>query len=114
MPSRQVMDQYLYETLTSLSGLRGTYDAWQRGQVPPLPWFTFAHAKGGEFQADDRNYAKLGLYRVDLYQASLDPATEEAFESAMDHLGPYKSFQTWVPSENCWLTTYELALDYGA
>jgi len=98
-------DECVYQTLITC-GMRGTKTAWQLGQVPPLPWFTYKHVKGGELFADDRNYAKMHRYEIDLYQKECDEDEREAFEDVLTRIGPWKCLESWIPAENAWITSY--------
>lgn len=99
------------ETVFSLlktSGLEGTKVGWPIGNAPPLPWFTYKRVKGGEFFADNSNYALMQRYDVDLYQRDADDNLRDRFEDALSQIGPYKCIESWVPTENCWVTSYSL------
>lgn len=100
-------DETVYSLLLT-SGLKGTKVGWPIGGAPPLPWFTYKHVKGGEFFADNGNYALLKRYDVDLYQKDADEEQREAFEEAVALIGPFKCVESWVPSENCWVTSYSV------
>ena len=100
-------DEIVYQSLLT-SGLKGTKVGWPIGGAPPLPWFTYKRVKGGEFFADDGNYALMQRYDVDLYQKDADDTLRDEFERALDLIGPYKCVESWVPSENCWVTSYSV------
>ena len=100
-------DETVFEIL-STSGMPGTKNAWPYGKRPALPWFTYKHLKQGEFFADNRNYAKLQRYDVDLYQGEADDAERDAFEEALSQVGPYACIESWIPMENCWVTSYSV------
>lgn len=103
-------DELVYSTLRE-TGLPGTRVGWPVGGAPPLPWFTYARAKKGEFFADDSNYAALRRYRIDLYQAEVDDNVRDVFEEHVARLGPFSSTETWVPVENCWQFSYTVTFD---
>ncbi len=99
-------DETVYSTLCT-SGLKGTYNAWPIGDVPPLPWFVYRHKKDKSFFADNSNYAYIDRYTVDLYQYELDDAVSDAFEDAIALLGPFACLsEIWNAGENCWITSY--------
>jgi len=58
-------DKTVYSTLKSV-GIPGTMFAWSLGGAPPLPWFVYYQARGGETFADNSNYHKLPRYRAAL------------------------------------------------
>ena len=99
-------DQIVFETLSS-SGIPGARTAYQKGKAPPLPWFVYLRERGGEVFADDSNHSKLQRYRAELYQREYDPDVQEAFEAAIASIGPYTSYDTWLPTEQCIETVYE-------
>lgn len=100
-------DETVYATLCE-SGIRGTKSGWPEGKVPPLPWFSYRRLKKGEFFADNANYAKLQRYDVDLYQAEPDEDEVDALEEQLAKLGPYACYESWVPMESSWVTSYTL------
>lgn len=98
-------DEIVFATLRA-SGLKGTKVGWPVGGAPPLPWFTYKHVKGGEFFADNSDYAFMRRYDIDLYQREPNDEEVERFEEAISHIGPYKCIETWEPGESCWITSY--------
>lgn len=100
-------DEDVFSTLCE-SGIRGTKVGYPYGKEPPLPWFVYRRLKKGEFYADDSNYAKMQRYDVDLYQAEPSDLEREALEEQLAKIGPYACIESWVPMENCWLTSYTL------
>lgn len=100
-------DDAVYAALTQ-SGLKGTKYAWPIGGAPPLPWFTYRRTKGGEVFADDGNFALMRHYDIELYQRELDDEVRDHFEEYVATIGPFSSFETWIPSENCWQTSYRV------
>ena len=100
-------DEFVYSVLLE-SGIKGTKVAYPFGKEPLLPWFVYRHLKKGEFYADDSNYAKMQRYDVDLYQAEPNDSEREALEEQLARIGPYACIESWVPMENCWLTSYTL------
>lgn len=100
-------DEVVFSTLRE-SGIQGTKVAYPFGKEPPLPWFVYRHLKKGEFFADNKNYAKMQRYDVDLYQAETNDEERDLFEEQLARIGPYACIESWVPMENCWLTSYTL------
>ena len=101
----------VYEALCS-AGIPGTYVAYQEGKAPPLPWFTYMERRGGEVFASDTNYSKVQHFRAELYQRENDPELRESFEAAVASLGPYKSYTTWIPTEQCLMTSYDFSVPH--
>ena len=100
-------DEVVFSTLCE-SGIAGTKNAWPMGGAPALPWFTYKRAKGGEVFADDTKFTCMRRYDVSLYERELDDDLHDTFEEALDRLGPNKCNESWLTSENCWVTNYSL------
>lgn len=101
----------VYQAL-SASGIPGTYIAYQEGHAPPLPWFTYMERRGREFFASDTNYSKVQRFRAELYQRENDPQLRETFEAAVASIGPYTSYTTWIPTEQCLMTSYDFSIPF--
>lgn len=98
-------DEVVFQALLT-SGLKGTKVGWPIGGAPPLPWFTYKHKRGGEFFADDGNFAKMRRYTVDLYEKVPDEEVGERFEEALSIIGPYSENESFITTENAWVTSY--------
>lgn len=106
-------DKAVYRAL-SASGIPGTKKAWPEGGAPSLPWFTYEVEDDGVVFADDENSARLPVYRASLYEQSMDPDVEEAFEDAIaEAFGPFSCEEYWIESEGCWMTTYTFTYTGG-
>jgi hypothetical protein len=103
-------DKVVFEALSS-SGIPGTKVAYQEGHAPPLPFFVYLTRRGGDLFACDTNYAKVQRYRAELYQRENDPELRERFEAAIASLGPYTAYETWIPTEQCLMTSYDFSFD---
>lgn len=103
-------DSHVFRVLSS-SGLNGTKIAYQEGHAPPLPWFVYMHRRGKDLFACDTNYAKVQRYRAELYMRENDPEVRERFEQAVSQLGPYTSYETWIPTEQCLMVSYDFSFD---
>ena len=100
-------DEVVYTTLLTI-GLPGTKMGWPLGGAPPLPWFTDQRLKKGEFYADNSMYQRMRRYQIDLFQKDADDDLRDAFEEVVATLGPYSSTESWIPSEDCWRTSYTI------
>lgn len=100
-------DEAVFKALLN-SGIPGTKYAWPIDGAPPLPWFTYKRRKGGHMHADNSNYAHMVRYQIDLYEAEPDVELRERFGKCVASVGPYTDYETWIPSENCWETTYDV------
>lgn len=99
-------DELVYTTLKT-SGLPGTKAAWPVGKAPELPWFVYKQDRGGEVFADNSNYEHMRRYTAELYMKDYDQEVVDRFEEALAVLSPYTSNESWIPSENCFMRSYE-------
>lgn len=99
-------DAYVFERLSS-TGIPGTKYAYQEGAAPPLPWFVYMRRKKGEVFGNDTNYAWLPHFRAELYMRENDPTLRERFEEAVASIGPYTAYESWIPSEQCLMVSYD-------
>lgn len=99
-------DAQVFQTLSSV-GIPGAKVAFPEGGAPPLPWFVYRRRKRGELHADDKNYATVPHYSVELLMRENDPQLRETFEEAIASMGPYTAYETWVPTEQCLMVTYD-------
>lgn len=103
-------DETVYQVLLE-SGIPGAKVGFPLGEAPPLPWFTYKRIKKGTVFADDRRWGKIPRYQVDLYELEPDENLRERFEQLVDRLGAASDFETWIPTENCWVTSYTLTFN---
>jgi hypothetical protein len=58
--------------------------------------------------ADNGNFALMQRYDIDLYQKEPDDEVRDRFEEVLDGIGPHKCIESWIPAENCWVTSYSV------
>ena len=102
-------DDIVYATLSEV-GIPGTRSAWQLGEAPPLPWFVYVRANGGEVFADNDTFDPLPRYRAELYSRENDPDLVLAFEDAVRKLGAFRHRESWLSEENCQMHSYTFTL----
>lgn len=102
-------DELVFSTLSEV-GIPGARNAWQLGQAPPLPWFVYVRANGGEVFADNDNFDPLPRYRAELYIREYDSTLVAAFESAVRKLGTFRHRESWLADENCEMHSYTFTL----
>ena len=102
-------DDFVFSTLLAV-GIPGTRSAWQLGKAPPLPWFVYVRASGGEVFADNDNFDLLPRYRAELYIRENDPDLIASFEDAVRQLGPFRHRESWLADENCQMHSYTFTL----
>lgn len=103
-------DELVFSTISGMTGLPGTKDAWPLGGAPSLPWFVYDRDRKGEFHADNGNYYLMPRYKAELYIRENDPALVELFEDAIRELGSFKHRSSWIESENCMMHTFTFTL----
>ena len=103
-------NELIYKTLTSVCP--GAYAAYALGKAPALPWFVYDRRRGGEFFADDTNYALMPRYRVQLLFKENDPGLIERFEAALSKVGTWSLYNAeYLDSEGCLFHDYRLSFD---
>lgn len=103
-------DARVYSALREATGLPGTKYAWPLGSAPPLPWFVYYRARGGEVHADNTNYHLLPRYVAELYLAENVPETVDAFEEAVRSLGTFTRRDEWLEGEGCMMHRFAFTL----
>lgn len=105
-------DEVVYKVLSEVCP--GTYEAWDTGKAPALPWFAWSYRRGGEFFADDSNYSRLPHYRVELLFKEMDPELIGRFEDALSRLGTWRLYNADKnEAERCYVHDYNLACNLG-
>ena len=69
-----------YEGLKSI-GLPVTYEAWEKGNVPDLPYLVYYQTGRNPFYADNENYYATNLVTVELYTDYKDIELEASLEA---------------------------------
>ena len=81
--------------------------AWPEGSAPSLPWCVYLMEEDAKLSADDRRWASLTRWRVELYHKQADAESEKKLEAALAAaFGGFDKSETWVESEGCMLTAY--------
>lgn len=96
------------------TGIPFTRWAWPTGRAPELPWCVWLEDDHGEFYADGTNYASLPRMRVELYQSEPDDEVTAKVRAALREIGPTSEYGTWVESEGCHVTYFELTYTNGS
>lgn len=102
----------LYDILDG-TGLPVTYRSWPtdpaRNLPPPLPWICYMETRPDNFAADGIVYHSDPGYRIELYTAEKDRASEQAVEAALTAAGLfYTKEETFLDDENCYEIMYEI------
>lgn len=95
------------------SGLKGAdSQGFPKGNVPPLPWFTYSVNPVNTFYADDTLYYGEYDVTVDLREKERDSKLETDFWAICNALGTTEEpLCTWLKTENVWVITYSFIYD---
>lgn len=96
----------IYETVNAV--VECARLAWPEGSAPPLPWAVYLAMGDDGFYADDRKFARIGRWCVELYQREGSDELENALERALeDAFGPVeRGHEAWIDDENCSMTPF--------
>lgn len=106
----QAADTKLFKLLKS-TGLSGFHQAKAEdgGTTVKPPFFVYSLDSGGEFGADDTNWAALPRYRVQLVERSTDYALErKVLEALRGEYGYVTVYEDWSESEKARIVSYYL------
>lgn len=91
-------------------GLPVTHLAWPEQAAegaPPLPWCVWREDDGGEFFAQDENWAQIPRLALELYERWPDADTHASLERLVrERFGPTRRYESWVDEEHCLMTTW--------
>jgi predicted dienelactone hydrolase len=77
--------------------------------APPPPFIVYQFDHSTDLMADNRNYAEVSTFRVELYTPKKDIDRETALEALLKSLAqPYSKSETWIDSERMFLVAYEI------
>lgn len=89
------------------AGLPVAHLAFPVGSNQGLPFCTFALESQSALFADNKNYASVSEWSVELYQEPSDAESETRLDAAIAAaFGPYAKSDAWVEEEGCVQTTY--------
>lgn len=99
------------KTLLDGTNLPVAYHHWA---APPrgddgesVPYVVYLYAYSSDLMADDRNYADVSNWQVELYTAAKDPASEAAVEEVLKEARiPYVKTETYLETEDLFQTLY--------
>lgn len=98
--------QEIYTMLEAIK-LPVTYYEWPEGHAPDPPYLVFYYPGSNDFEADDRNYAKIRELVVELYTDEKDITTEELVEAALSGM-VYEREETYIDSERMFEVAYNM------
>lgn len=92
-------------TMVQSFGLPTAYYSFPTNQAPALPYVIYYYPNRDDFMADNFNYAKIEVLRIELYTDVKDFALEDTVESKI--LLPYSKDVIYIDSEKMYQITYE-------
>ena len=76
-----------YDEIASMidsTELNNAYYQYPEGEAPELPYILFYYPNRDDFQADDKNYAKIPQLNIELYTKEKDFEKEKLIEDLLD------------------------------
>lgn len=87
------------------------YHCFSAGQVPDLPYIVYYVDEDIGFYADDLVYTETCAVTIEVYSRQKDAALEGKVKKLLnDNRLPYKSYESFLDSENMFLKAYEINL----
>lgn len=89
-------------------GLPYAYYQFDEDTARPTPFICFYFPNEVGFYADNINYAKLMVLRIELYTDEKDFIMEDTIETLLkDNELPYTHYESYIDSEKMLMQTYE-------
>ena len=101
----------LYEGLKQ-TGYPVTYREWKEGQEPALPYVVYFEIEPEFFYADNRVYASVNRYAIELYTANnRSPTAEAVVQARLEDLGlPYTKAEVFLEGEDMCEVLYTVSI----
>lgn len=100
-----------YETLNEMLesiGIGYSYYAFTKETAIPPPYICFYYPDIDDLYADNSNYQRIVLLRIELYTAEKDFASEQKVEDALANYGlTYDKTELYIESQNQFEIVYE-------
>ena len=108
-----------YDEIASMiesTGLNNAYYQYPEGEAPDLPYILFYYPERDDFQADNKNYAKIPQLNIELYTKEKDFEKEDLIEALLDANDlAYDKEEQYIESEKMYevLYTMEVIINEG-
>ena len=106
-----------YDDIASMinsTRIENAYYQYPEGEAPELPYILFYYPQRDDFQADDKNYAKVPQLNIELYTDRKDPEIEADVEAVLsNHDLFYDKSEVWIESEKMYEVLYQVRIIYG-
>lgn len=93
------------KTMLQSFGIPFSYYAFPNDRAPQLPYCVYYFPNNDDVIADNSNYVRVVLLRIELYTENKDFALEDTIESKL--LYPYSKEVVYIDSEKMYQITYE-------
>lgn len=103
----------LHTILTGINGFadKVTYNAWNKNNVPKLPFICYLCTQTNNFKADNKVYKVIQNVDIELYTQIKEPATERLIEDALDANNiVWEKYEDYLETEKCYMFTYEISI----
>ena len=89
--------------------IENAYYQYPEGEAPELPYILFYYPQRDDFQADDKNYAKVPQLNIELYTKEKDFVTEKVIEDLLEANGlTYDKEEQYIESEKMYEVLYTM------
>ena len=101
-----------YDDISSMinsTRIENAYYQYPEGEAPELPYILFYYPQRDDFQADDKNYAKVPQLNIELYTKEKDFVTEKVIEDLLEANGlTYDKEEQYIESEKMYEVLYTM------
>lgn len=89
------------------TGLKNAYYQYPEGEAPELPYILFYYPGRNDFQADNKNYARIPQLNIELYTKEKDFDKEKLIEDLLDENDiPYDKEEQYIEKEKMYEVLY--------
>lgn len=89
------------------TGLENAYYQYPEGEAPELPYILFYYPERNDFQADNKNYARIPQLNIELYTKEKDFDKEKLIEDLLDENDiPYDKEEQYIEKEKMYEVLY--------
>lgn len=101
-----------YDEIASMiesTELENAYYQYPEGEAPELPYILFYYPERDDFQADNKNYAKITQLNIELYTKEKDFEKEAAVEAILEANDlSYDKEEQYIESEKMYEVLYTM------
>lgn len=101
-----------YDDIASMinsTKIDNAYYQYPEGEAPELPYILFYYPQRDDFQADNKNYAKVPQLNIELYTKEKDFVTEKVIEDLLEANDlTYDKEEQYIESEKMYEVLYTM------